>query len=67
MRVITASMSASYHILSTPAAPAPAAMARIATDAKKRIEVTRRNHQSNKRGEHRKQHDAWFHEREEIG
>jgi hypothetical protein len=32
VRAITASMSASYHILSTPAAPAPAAMARIAME-----------------------------------
>ena len=32
VRAITASMSASYHMLSTPAAPAPAAMARIAMD-----------------------------------
>src|SRR6516165_9050684 len=31
VRVITASISASYHILSTPAAPAPAAMAAIET------------------------------------
>src|SRR5580704_7951409 len=30
VRVITASMSASYHMLRTPAAPAPMAMARIA-------------------------------------
>src|ERR1700704_903090 len=32
VRVITASMSASYHILSTPEAPAPAALARIAAN-----------------------------------
>src|SRR5215471_3277528 len=32
VRVITASISASYHMLSTPAAPAPAAIARIATN-----------------------------------
>ena len=31
VRAITASMSASYHILSAPAAPAPAAMQRRAT------------------------------------
>src|SRR5260370_3403286 len=30
VRVMTASISASYHMLSTPAAPAPAAMARTA-------------------------------------
>ena len=30
VRVITASMSASYHMLSAPAAPAPTAMQRIA-------------------------------------
>ena len=34
VRAITASMSASYHMLSTPAAPAPAAIARIAMDAR---------------------------------
>jgi len=31
VRAINASMSASYHMLSTPAAPAPAAMQRRAT------------------------------------
>src|SRR5262245_52980724 len=34
VRVITASISASYHMLSTPAAPAPAAIARIAMKPK---------------------------------
>src|SRR5215510_738606 len=32
VRVITASISASYHMLNTPAAPPPAAIARIATN-----------------------------------
>ena len=35
VRVITASMSASYHMLRTPAAPAPTAMAIIATNFKR--------------------------------
>ena len=34
---------------------------------KQRIQVTRRNHQANERGEHRKQHHARLHERDEIG
>ena len=33
---------------------------------KQRIQVTRRNHQANERGEHRKQHHARLHERDEI-
>ena len=67
VRVMTASMSASYHMLSTPAAPAPAAMARIATNAKQRIKVRRRNHQSDERGEDGKHHHARLHQRDKVG
>ena len=39
VRAITASISASYHMLSTPAAPAPAAIARTAMALKDWIEM----------------------------
>ena len=45
VRVITASMSASYHMLSAPEAPAPTAMQRSAVNAEHRMHVARRDQQ----------------------
>ena len=63
VRVITASMSASYHMLSAPAAPAPTAMHSSAVKAITGMHMPGRDHEADQRREDDKRHDPRLHQR----
>ena len=66
VRVITASMSASYHMLSAPAAPAPTAMHEERREPDHRMEMAGRDHEADERREHDERHHARLHQREIV-
>ena len=62
----SASMSASYHMLSAPAAPAPTAMQSSAVSRDHRMQMPRRDHQADKRREDHERHHARLQQREVV-
>jgi hypothetical protein len=66
VRVITASMSASYHMLSAPEAPAPTAMHRIAKQDHDGIDVPGAATCRRKRGEDDQRHHPRLQQREIV-
>ena len=66
VRCMQASMSASYHMLSAPDAPAPTAMQISAMTASTGCDRLRRQHHADERREHHQRHHAWLHQGDEV-
>ncbi len=66
VRDISASTSASYHMLSAPEAPAPTAMQSRLTAARDRMQAARRDDEAGQRGEDHERHHPRLQERDEI-
>ena len=66
-RVITASMSASYHMLRDAGGAGSCGDCENRNGSKECIGMTGCNDQPNNRGEHREQHHVRLHEREKSG
>jgi hypothetical protein len=66
VRVIIASMSASYHMFRTPAEPAPAAMQRMARNPIVGWDGIGRAQESHHGRKHDERHHTWFHQRDIV-
>ena len=66
VRDMRASMSASYHMLSAPAAPAPTAMHSSAVKRDHRMDVAGRDHEADQRREDHERHHPRLHQLDVI-
>ena len=66
VRLITASMSASYHMLSAPRAPCPERDAEDRDDAEDQVDTARREQEADDGGEDDERHHPRLEEREVV-